>query len=341
MRSLRAFLISFVLSLVLFGFGAYYVLSGSWSFDFKPSDIGDSTVSLETDKRPLIPGETDSMAPSGADDKGGNQEIILPKTDVTDATFLFVGTDYQPSILDYKTEGYDENGLYVKKREVEADSILLMKIDKKKKTFIFSSIPSKAVLNQSTNKTVAELYSEKGANYMVDCVYALTGISVEHLAVISVEDCVKALKKIGNITYYVPCDMFYEDPDQDLKIDLKEGVQELTPKQVVNMLRFKDYPASSLYTRERLLTEFSQSLMSKLTSPSYLGTASTMFKDALGYFQTNFTLEDFVEHMDLIFSYPDYKIKTVTYPGYEKNLYGKEVFVPSISEAIGTYEEYK
>lgn len=340
MRSFRAFIISFILSLALFGVGAYYVLTGSWSFDLKAPTIADSTVSLETDRRPLIPGETDSMTPSGADDKSGS-EIVLPKGDVSNATFLFVGTDYQPSVLDYKTEGYNSEGLYVKKREVEADSLLLMKIDKAKKTFVFSSIPSNAVLNQSTNKTIAELYSEKGASYMADCVYALTGISVEHLAVISVEDCVKAFKKIGNVTYYVPCDMFYEDPEQDLKIDLKQGVQELTPKQVVNMLRFKDYPASSIYNRERLMVEFAQSIMSKLTSPAYLGTATSMFKDALGYFQTNFTLDDFIEHMDLIFSYPDYKIKVITYPGYEKELYGKDVFVPSISEAIGTYEEYK
>ena len=88
MRSLRAFLISFVLSLVLFGFGAYYVLSGSWSFDFTPSQVGDSTIGPETDNRPTIPGETDSMAPSGADDKGGN-DVVLPKGNVSNATYLY------------------------------------------------------------------------------------------------------------------------------------------------------------------------------------------------------------------------------------------------------------
>lgn len=341
MRSLRAFLISFVLSLGILGFAAYTLANSSFSFKLTAPTLSDSTVAEETKKQPVKPGETESSEPSGADDSQEKQEIVLPTGDVTNATFLFVGTDYQPSVLDYNKSGYDENGFYVQKREVSADSLLLLKIDRSKKTFVFSSIPANAVLNQSTNKTVSKLYTEKGASYMADCVYALTGIRVEHLAVISVEDCVKAMKKVGNITYDVPCDMYYVDKTQKLEIDLKAGLQELTPKQAVNMIRFKDYPSGSNYTREKLMVEFSQSLMYKLTSPAYIGTAVSMFTDALGYFESNFTVKDFTEHMDLIFSYPNYNVKVITYPGYTKESYGEEVFIPSIGEAISAYEEYK
>ena len=341
MRSIGAFVLSFVLCIGVFGFLAYSVLNGSFSFEIKTPTLADSTIGEETKRIPIDEPDIGSNEPIGADDNDGGNEIVLPSAGVTNASFLFVGTDYQPSVLDYKKSGYDSNGLYVNKREVSADSLLLLKIDRAKRTFLFSSIPANTVMNTSTNKTVAQLYSEKGPSYMAECVYALTGIRVEHLAVISVEDCVKAMKKVGNITYNVPCDMYYADPAQKLEINLKKGIQELTPKQAVSMLRYKDYSASTGYTREKMMVEFSQSLMYKLTSPAYIPAAASLFADALGYFETNFTLQDFTDHMDLIFLYPEYNVRVITYPGYEKEVYGQQVFIPNIGEAIDTYDEFK
>lgn len=352
MRSLRAFFISFVLSLSILGAVTFTVINKTLTFSFSTPTLENSTVAEEeTNKKPLsaiTPPEDNK--PSGADNKKENDnnvetkkepEIKLPEGDVSSTTFLFVSTDYQPSLFNYKESGYDENGLYVKKKEVLADALLLMKIDRAKKTFMFSSIPANAVVNQSTNKTIAKLYSEKGASYMVNCVFALTGIKVEHLMVISVEDGVKALKKIGNISYDVPCDMVQVNESEKYEINLKAGYQELTPKQAVSMLRFTDFPDDSKLTREKLIVDFSRSLIYKLSSPAYIGTAVSLFSDTVGYFETEFTVEDFKEHMDLFFSFPNYTTKTVTYPGYTTDVYGEEVFIPSIGEAVGTYEEYK
>ncbi|MBQ6702037.1 MAG: LCP family protein [Clostridia bacterium] len=341
MRGVRDFFLSFILSMLVLGGVTLWVIKNPPSFGVKKPTLPDSTVSLETDDKTNFIQETLTDDPAGADANDEPVEIVIPQGNVSDATFLFVGTDYQPSVLDYNKSGYDENGLYVQERKVSADSLILMKINRRTKTFLFSVIPANAIVNKSTNKTISQLYSEKGPNYMVDCVYALTGIQVEHLAVISVEDCVKAMKKVGNITYNVPCDMYYSDPVQKLEINLKRGVQELTPKQAVSMLRFRDYPKGSGYDRDRMLLEFSQSLMYKLTSPAYIETAVSLFESALTYFQTNFTVDDFKDHMDLIFSFPSYKIQVVTYPGYTKDLYGENVFVPTIGEAMSAYEEFK
>lgn len=349
MRSLRAFIISFVLSITIFGVLAYNIMGIAFKFEFKTPTLDDSTAQLEDGvKDPLRP--TKPQNPGGEEDEEIENEpevtvdlddLELPPGKETQATFLFIGTDYQPSKLKYNKGGYDENGLYVKKRTVSADAIVLLKIDRAKQTFMISSIPSNTIMNKNTNKTIGELYSEKGASYMVDCVYALTGIQVEHLAVISVEDCEKALKKVGNITFDVPCNMYYEDKTQKLKIDLKSGVQSLTPKQAVEMLRFKDYPEEFIYTRESTLVDFSQALLEKLTSPAYLNRAVSLFKDVVGLFETNFDVTDFTDHLDLIYSYPKYQTMVVTYPGYEKDDNGDVLFVPSTGEALSAFEEYK
>ena len=341
MRGVRDFFLSFILSLLVFGGVAMWIMKNPPSFAFDKPTLPDSTVSLESDDKTNFIQDTSSDDPTGADDIDEPIEIVIPQGNVSDATFLFVGTDYQPSVLKYDKSGYNENGIYVQERKVAADSMIMMKIDRQTKTFLFSVIPANTIVNKTTNKTISQLYSEKGPNYMVDCVYALTGIQVEHLAVISVEDCVKAMKKVGNITYNVPCDMYYSDPTQKLEINLKRGVQELTPKQAVSMLRFKDYPKGSGYDRDRMLVDFSQSLMYKLTSPAYIETAVSLFEEALAYFKTNFTVDDFKEHMDLIFSFPNYKVQVITFPGYETELYGETVFMPTIGEALSAYEEFK
>ncbi len=353
MRSLRAFFISFVLALSILGALTFTMLNKSLTFSFSTPTLENSTLAEEETKQKPLSAFTspEDDKPSGADNndkKTDNNaetkkepEIKLPEGDVSSTTFLFVSTDYQPGLFNYKESGYDENGLYVKKKEVLADALLLMKIDRASKTFMFSSIPANTVVNQSTNKTVAKLYSEKGASYMVNCVFALTGIKVEHLMVISVEDGVKALKKVGNVSYDVPCDMVQVKESEKYEINLKAGYQELTPKQVVSMLRFTAFPDDSNLTRERLIVDFSKSLIYKLTSPAYIGTAVSLFSDTVGYFETEFTVEDFKEHMDLFFSFPNYNTKTVTYPGYTTDMYGEEVFIPSIGEAVGAYEEYK
>ena len=341
MRSLKTFVISLCISVCLFGILAYNIVGNALLYKVsgdKPSDPSFDENMNGQNGTSDSSGDLDFLIPVNPD----NNNSEMPEDEgITEATFLFIGTDYQPSVLDYKESGYNENGFYEKQILVSVDALLLVKIDKEKQTFMFSSIPTNAVLNKTTYKTVSDFYAEKGAEYMIECVYALTGIRAEHYAVIGVEDCVKALKQIGNITFNVPCDMKATDEWQKYEIDLKAGVQTLTPKQVVDMLRFKDYPENSKHSRETLLVDFSQALFSKLTAPSYFNNAVSLFTKVLDCFETKFTLSDFTDHLDLIFSYQKYTVKTVKFPGYTKELKEEIYFIPSGKEAIATYSEYK
>ena len=173
MRSIRDFLISFVLSLCILGALMFTVLNKTMSFSFSTPTLEDSTVAEEETAKKTLSALTQSEndTSSGADNNTVKEsakneepqeepEIALPDGEVSSTTFLFVSTDYQPSLFNYKESGYDENGLYVKKKEILADALLLVKIDRSSKTFMFSSIPANTVVNKSTNKTIAKLYSE-------------------------------------------------------------------------------------------------------------------------------------------------------------------------------------
>jgi len=338
MRSLRSFIITIVLCVCVLGYIVYNYVGDALLYKLDPDKPKETVQNAVTEADPDATQAPGVVAP--LPQNPGNVGVGELQG-ITEATFLFVGTDFQPSVFDYKESGYNDDGVYEKQRKVSADAMLLVKIDKAKQTFMFSYIPVNAVLNKSTNKTVADFYTEKGADYMIECVYALTGIRAEHLAVIGVEDCVKALKEIGNVTYNVPCDMKAKDEWQNYEIDLSAGVQTLNPNQIVSMLRFKDYPADSKLSREALLVDFAQALFSKLTAPSYFGTAASLFSKAIGCFETKFTLSDFTDHLDLIFSYQKYTVKVITIPGMEKTVNDEVLFMPSTKESFALFSEYK
>ena len=328
MRALKLFAISFISAALVFGLVSYLIISNSFEGNESPAD------SENTDQA----GETDFTFET--DDKG---DPIPPESKNSSVSFLFIGTDYQPDVFDdydYSEHNQTGEGFPMKERAVSADSILLIKIDKEQKKFLFTSIPSNVLINRPLNKTLAELYDEKGADYVVECVYALTGIRADHTAVIGMKDCIKALDKLGDITYNVPCNMNYVDESQNLEINLTKGVQTLSAEQVVSMLRYNSFD-SSVYTRESVMVEFAQSLFKKLTSKAYLSQSISLFKELVTYFETEFDVTDFAENMDLIFSYPEFSSNTVTYPGYEKEVSGKTVFVAEIQRAVSMYADYK
>ncbi len=328
MRALKLFAISFISAALVFGLVAYLIINNSFKKPETPDNSENNTEANETD----ITLETNASG-----------DIVIPEGGNTSVSFLFIGTDYQPDVFDdydYSEHNNKNEGFPKKERAVCADSILLIKIDKEQKKFLFSSIPSNVLVNRPLNKTLAELYDEKGAEYVAECVYSLTGIKVDHTAVIGMKDCVKALDKLGPITYNVPCDMKYVDESQNLEISLSKGVQTLSAEQVVSMLRFNSFDVS-VYTRERVMVEFAQSLFKKLTSKAYLSQSISLFRELVTYFETDFDITDFAGNMDLIFSYPEFSSESVTYPGEEKDVSGKNVFVADVPRAVKLYVDYK
>lgn len=354
MRSLWTFVITFILSLAIFGTLAFNIVSNVFEIEFKAPDMSD-------DFAETVDGETNSLAkpvkPDKDDDKNDDDEdpddepddsfqvsvgdLDLPQGKESELTLLFVRTDYQPSVFDYEKSGYDENGVYVKKRKISVDSLLLVKIDRESQTFMFSSIPGNTVMNKANYKTIGDMFSEKGAPYMVDCVYALTGIQAEYISVIGIDDTQKLYKKIGNVMFDVPCNMVHSDTEKKIDFDIQAGLQDLSPDMVKQLLLFDNYSEDYIYTKESVHVDFALTIFEKLTTRAYLSKAVDTYKSLMKFYDTNFTEQAFKENIDLIYSFPNYQPLVVTYPGYDNELENRVVFMPSMGEALSAFEEFK
>lgn len=349
MRSLWMFLITVILSLAIFGMLAFNIVDNVFDFQFKTPGISDAFAESndgETDdsKNPVNTDKNPDKGNNGDDGPGqsttpGGSDISQKKE--KELTLLFIRTDCQPSLYNYEESGYNEDGVYVKRRDIAVDSLLLVKINTESQTFMFSSIPGNTVINKVNNKTVSDMYNQKGAEYVADCIYALTGIQAEYTSVIGIDDTLTLYEEIGNIMFDVPCDMVFYYPERDIEIELPAGLQVLTPDLIQQLLLFDDYSKDYIYTKESVHVKVALTVFEKLTTKTYRNKAVEAYNNLMKFYETNFTEDIFKDNIDLIYSFENYQPLVVTYPGQDNVVDNRTLFIPSISEALAAFEEFK
>ncbi len=87
--------------------------------------------------------------------------------------------------------------------------------------------------------------------YAAEIVSNLTGININYYVHINISSIKKITDMLGGVSFDVPADLRYEDPTQDLYINLKKGYQLLDGDKVEQLLRFRK-PNERLYSREEL-----------------------------------------------------------------------------------------
>lgn len=73
----------------------------------------------------------------------------------------------------------------------------------------------------------------------LEAVNELTGLDIKYYVLVRTEALMKLVDAIGGVEFNVPRDMEYDDPTQDLHIDLKEGLQVLDGNKAEQLLRWR------------------------------------------------------------------------------------------------------
>lgn len=107
------------------------------------------------------------------------------------------------------------------------------------------SIPRDTFTGKNTKKAVASqkinsLYNiNKTPEKTLAAVNELTGLDIQYYVVVKTEALIKLVDAIGGVEFDVPIDMKYDDPTQDLHIDLKAGLQKLNGDKAEQLLRWR------------------------------------------------------------------------------------------------------
>ena len=337
MAAIKNFLITFCISILLFGLAAYFVMSFAMENNLFPV-FGDNSNLNNNQSDINNPNDTNYDDSENTDSEEEYSEALA--MEVNTITALLIGTDYQPNIFnDYDLSKINENitGFPYKERMINTDTILIVHINNKLKKVMISSIPSNmSLLVDGVYKKLSSLYSEKGMQFLCDKVKSVTGLQIDYYAVIALDKFASVIDEFGGISFNVPTDMVYEDPSQDLIINLSKGEQTLNGDKAVKMLRYRSYSDGDV-SRMNVTVDFMRAFFKKITSTEYITKSSALYADFSQIVETNFTEVDLTENVDSILAYPVFETEVIIYPGTPKD----DIFEPNIAAAINTYKQYK
>ena len=176
--------------------------------------------------------EVFTEAPDISDDKGIHGDDINIEEGVTNGrnngmyTFLVVGRD---------------------KVGNNTDTIMVGRLDVVHKTLNVVNIPRDTLVNIGYNKkNINYIYpacvntGEDAIGSLCEAISDMLGFNVDNYIVVDLQAAEELVDCIGGVDFNVPLDMVYDDPAQDLHIDIKAGMQTLNGEDAVKVFRYRE-----------------------------------------------------------------------------------------------------
>lgn len=303
MHNIRNFFIAFIVSLITFGIIAYLLI--------------DTLI------------------------KDENTPIINPNQN-THENIENVGK-FEDDVIEKEIEGRTFNVLLACTDELTGrmDALMFVRVDKENKEYLISSLPSNMVLNvDSIEYYLGDLILEKSKNFLIDKVFAITGMKVDYYAFMSLEGFSSAIDELGGVTFTVPEKMYYKDCNEKVLVNLSKGTQILNGDAALQLLRYNGYEKGDKRRRE-VQREFAITILDSFIKPANITKAPNIFKKVISHIDTNFTSKDFSDNIELIFSYKDFRLVELEYPGVSNITDEGERFIPRLDEGIALFKKHK
>lgn len=134
------------------------------------------------------------------------------------------------------------------------DTIIIATYNPKEQSASLLSIPRDTFVGKKPqtgtgSDKINSLY-QKGPEKTLEKVNELTGLDIKYYMVIDNQALIELVDVIGGVEFKVPIDMKYDDPTQDLHINLKAGLQTLDGDKAEQLLRFRHGNNGETYPEE-------------------------------------------------------------------------------------------
>ncbi len=190
------------------------------------------------------------------------------------------------------------------------DTIILCTYNPQNQTAAMLSIPRDTFVGKSTanakgSDKINSLYS-KGVEKTVSAVEKITNVEIDYYIVVNTKALIEIVDIIGGVEFDVPIDMKYDDPTQDLHIDLKAGKQLINGEKAEQLLRFRHNNDGSSYPSEygdndygRMKTQraFITESAKQTIDVKNLFKANTIVKTVFKNIETNMEKEDLYKYI--------------------------------------------
>ena len=214
------------------------------------------------------------------------------------------------------------------------DTIMVASYNPNTQKATLLSIPRDTYTGKNAAKATAyekinALYSRKHRpDETLAAVNEITGLDIQYYVVVQTEALIKLVDVIGGVTFNVPIDMKYDDPTQDLHIDLKAGEQLLDGDKAEQLVRFRHNNNGTSYPEEygdndtgrmRTQREFIMQVIKQTAKPENIFKIGEILDVAEKYVITNIDFGVAKDYVPYAVEFNTENLLTATLPGTNTN----------------------
>lgn len=198
-----------------------------------------------------------------------------------------------------------------------ADTLILVRLDPDAQHVGLVNIPRDTLITWPSGDQgrINTAYSIGGAREVTEAVGNLLAIPRPYYVTVNFQAFTEVVDLIGGVTINVPHHYVYEDPLQDLYIDIPAGLQTMRGETALKYvrLRYDGFTNSDIARIERQ-QQFMAAMKEKLSSPAYWSRIPSIIKSARRHVKTNLPENDQVHLAEAAFKARD-QIQMLTLPG--------------------------
>lgn len=237
------------------------------------------------------------------------------------------------------------------KEGFRTDVLMLAQVDPDRKRATIMSIPRDTYVKYGSRKmkitevhavgynsakgASKEVRSAKGSEATIMAVRELTGVPINYHVKVSFKAFRQCIDELGGVDFYVPQNMHYNDPAQDLYISLRKGQQHLDGDKAEQLVRFRQYKNGDL-GRIKVQQDFIHAVAEQKLSARYIGSIGDVYEIIIDNMETLMSPNDFVQCGTQLLSVGTGNIETITLP--VSMVDGKPYVLPNYNEIADVRE---
>lgn len=224
-----------------------------------------------------------------------------------------------------------------------SDTNILVAVDTVNDYVYGVSIPrdTKAFIKGKNHK-INYAYNAGGMELLADTVSDQLGIPVDYTVLVNLKAFQALVDTIGGVDFYIPIDMDYEDPYQDLSIHFSKGTRHLNGEEALKVVRFREGYASQDIGRMQTQQDFLKAVAKKMLTPASLTKLDDFCKIFIQYVKTDLTVGNLAWLGGEVIGMGSEKIEFATLPGDWKSPYiylNQAEVLTMVNEHLNPYVE--
>lgn len=225
--------------------------------------------------------------------------------------------------------------------EFRSDVMIFASLDPKTDSLDIISIPRDTRVNidglyYKINSALALGKEELSVKMVKDIV----GMPIHYYMNINFDAFRRVVDILGGMEYNVPQDMFYQDPVQNLYINLKKGQQHMDGDKAEQLVRFRHYPEGDI-ARIRVQQAFIKELIKQKLSSTYITKAPELLIEMSKYVKTNINPVDLPKFAGFAKKMSYEKVRTHQLPGNSKYIDNLSYFIADLEKTRSLVEGIK